>query len=346
MQGPKLAALALLFAASALAQSAIPARIQALRQSLKDHPIAVPEFPEISNNIEAQLKAADEAVQAGRPYLSLEKLAQATDLLYGARSFAEKSPGVKTFADFDVEWRHTEVSLPHTPAKWDRAPAAVRAISETASVRAVPLLEGARGFATATKPADGLFYLGEALGESEFARFCAGLDLPRRGRAIPLRSLLPELQSLLEKANSAFQPPRSIDQHPRFIALNSTIKLARELDAAKSYAGALYQYLEAVRHLAMLDAAASAPPAKDTLAQPLDALRRKLESSRDDDSIAAIFLERAASQAAGIDDERRSARVIADSVIPAYYAARKPSASPEHAPAKTIEITLVRWPYT
>src|SRR5438309_900221 len=80
-----------------------------------------------------------------------------------------------------------------------------------------------------------IFYLGEAQGEAEFARFCAGLNLPRKGRAIALRSLLPELLALQEKTNAAFQPPRSIDQHPRFIALNSTLKLARELDAAKLY---------------------------------------------------------------------------------------------------------------
>ena len=65
-------------------------------------------------------------------------------------------------------------------------------------------------------------------------------------------SILPELLALQQKANAAFQPPRSIDLHPRFIALNSTIKLARELDASKSYAGALYQYLEAARHYGML----------------------------------------------------------------------------------------------
>jgi hypothetical protein len=207
-------------------------------------------------------------------------------------------------------------------------------------------LEGARGFATATGPKDGLFYLGEAAGQAEFSRFCAGLGLARKGKAIAVRSLLPELQALQEKANAAFQPPRSIDQHPRFIALNSTIKTARELDAAKLYAGALYQYLEAVRHLAMLDAAASGAPSQAVAVQAIEAARAKVAASKDDDSIAQIFVERGAAQAAGTDDERRSARVIAETVIPAYYAARKSAAGVSKAPGKTIEITLVRWPYT
>ena len=48
----------------------------------------------------------------------------------------------------------------------------------------------------------------------------------------------------------------------------------------------------------------------------------------------------------GTDDERKSARVIAATVIPAYYAARKPAAGFTRATGKSIEITLVRWPYT
>uniref|UniRef100_Q01VR0 Chemotaxis protein MotC n=1 Tax=Solibacter usitatus (strain Ellin6076) TaxID=234267 RepID=Q01VR0_SOLUE len=338
MRGLTLIVLSLSIALSAHAQAEIQARIDSLRQSLKDRPITAAEFPNIGSNIEATLKSAADALQAGSPYLSLEKLAQGFDLLYGARAYAEKSASVKSLAEFDAEWRKTESTLALPAANWSRAPAALRAISEAAGVRATPLLEGARGFAAATKPADGIFYLGEAQGEAEFARFCAGLNLDRKGRAIALRSLLPEILALQEKTNAAFQPPRSIDQHPRFIALNSTLKLARELDAAKLYAGAMYQYLEAVRHFGMLDAAPVAPS--------IVALRRKLEASKDDDSIALIFLQRAAAQATGTEDERKSAGIIAASVIPAYLAARKPAAGLPRAPAKTVEITLVRWPYT
>jgi hypothetical protein len=343
MRGLTLFVLSLSLASFARAQPEIQARIDSVRQSLKDHPIMAAEFPNIGSNIEATLKSAADALHFGSPYLSLEKLAQAVDLSYGARAFVEKSATVKSFADFDSEWRKAEATLALPAANWSHAPAALRAISEAAGVRATPLLEGARGFATATRPADGIFYLGEAQGEAEFARFCAGLNLARKGRAIALRSLLPELLALQEKTNTAFQPPRSIDQHPRFIALNSTLKLARELDAAKLYVGALYQYLEAVRHFGMLDAG---PVEQSAIVPSIDTLRRKLEASRDDDSIALLFLQRATAQATGTDDERKSARVIADTVIPAYLAARKPAAGLARAPAKTIEITLVRWPYT
>jgi hypothetical protein len=338
MRGLKTFAFTLALVSHALAQSEIQARIDTLRQSLKERPIAAAEFPNISANIEALLNAAEGALRAERAYLALEKLSQAADTLAGARYFAEKSAAVKTLAEFDEEWRRAEATLTIPEHNWRSAPLALRALSEVAGNRTIPLLEGARGFATATRPRDGLFYLGEAQGQAEFARFVPTVRLPRKGRAIATRSLLPELLALQEKVNAAFQPPRSIEQHARFIALNSTLKLARELDGSRLYAGALYQYLEAVRHFGMLDPAP---------AQPFtEALLRKFGASRDDDSLALLFLQRAASQAAGTEDERKSARVIAASVIPAYLATRKPAAGLPRANSKAIEITLVRWPYT
>jgi len=163
---------------------------------------------------------------------------------------------------------------------------------------------------------------------------------------------LPEFESLQEKAIAAFRPPRSIDLHERFMVLNSALKLARELDASKSYAGALYQYLEAVLQYGMLDAVSLDASQQSALKAALAATRQKLDASPHDDSIAQLFLERAESQVAHVDgspssqDEWRSAKVIQEQVLPAYYAAEKPPASLERAATKTVDITLVRWPYT
>ena len=158
---------------------------------------------------------------------------------------------------------------------WNDARAAIRALSETARSMTVPLLEGARGFAVSMQPKDGLFNLGEAQGQAEFAAFCTTLHLPRKGTPYPLRSLMPEIESLQEKTNAAFQPPRSIALHSQFIALNWTLKLARELDATKSYAGALYQYLYAVGHFGMLDAAPLDSSQKSALKSTLAATRQE-----------------------------------------------------------------------
>jgi hypothetical protein len=225
-------------------------------------------------------------------------------------------------------------------------------MAEAAQGKAIPLLEGGRGFASATKPADGLFYMGQAQGEAEFSSFLFGLKLPRASASLPLRSYLPELQRLQEKTNAAFQPPKSIDLHDRFIALNSTIKLADELDSSKSYAGALYEYLEATRHYGMLDLtvpdAAKVAQLKTTLAEK----QQVLAASKRDDSIAQIFVERAQSWIAHPDgtptvpDELRAVRVIVEQVLPAYYAALKPAVPVQRAAVRTVDVTLVRWPYT
>ena len=239
----------------------IKAEIAHLQQSLKDKPINSPAFPEISGTVQSLLSSADNALAAGLPYAALEKLGQANDLLQGVRVAIAKADTVKAgLPAFEAEWSKVNLELTSADTKaregsWNKSPLGFRAISETAQARVIPLLEGGRGFAVSTQPQEGLFYVGEAKGESSFAAFVASLNEQRKVTPGALRSVLPELQRLQEKTNAAFQPPRSIDQHPRFIALNSTLKLAGELDAARSYAGALYQFLEATRHYGMLEAA-------------------------------------------------------------------------------------------
>ncbi len=335
------------------AVSQIRSEIERVQRSLTAKPIQMTELRGVSSTIGDFLRQARESLDKGQVYASLEKLDLATDYLAGVRLLEEKAEVVgNDLPAFEKEWGRASLALTALDRdvrtkKWDNSRAAVRALAETALVKTTPLLEGGRGFATATKPRDGLFYLGQAQGEAEFAKFTGTLNLPRTSRAFALRSMLPELQALQQKTNAAFVPPRSIDQHPRFIALNSTLKLAHELDSSRFYAGAMYQYLEAVRHFAMLDAQEVDTAAQAATKQNLSSIVSQLDKSKQDESIAQIFVERAQSQiAAGGKDEWRSARVIVEQVIPAYLAARKPASRIERAAAKTVEITLVRWPYT
>jgi hypothetical protein len=159
------------------------------------------------------------------------------------------------------------------------------------------------------------------------------------------------LQTLQQKTNVAFQPPQSIQLHSRFIALNSTLKLGEELDASKFYAGALFSYLESVRHYGMLFAPPLDAPAQAAVKKDLAAKEKELAESASDESLAQLFVQRAESYTKHADgseptsDEWRGARVILDRVLPAYYSAKKPARAMEGAQGKTVEITLVRWPY-
>lgn len=345
-------------AAQDSAASQIKAEIARLRQSIKDKPITDKDFSQVATMAEDTLKAASAAINAGNTYLALERLGQAQDLLQGARTVANDKAEVEKegLPAFQKQWNKASLRLTaldkDARARQWKSPLAVQALAEAAQGKAIPLLEGGQGFAVATGPKDGLFYVGQAEGEADFAAFCATLTSTDNKTPFPLRSLLPELQSLQAKANAAFQPPKSIDLHTRFIALNSHIKLAQELDATKFYAGALYAYLEAVRHYGMLDAPPVAEGAQSKLKQEIAAERTKLAASPADDSLAQLFLQRAESYIAHLDgsaptaDEWRGARVILDQVLPAYSAAKKPTAPLQMASTKAVEITLVRWPYT
>lgn len=336
----------------------IKAEIHRLQQSLAQKPVNIPEMSRLASMIGDSLNGADTELAHGHVFASLEKLGQATDLLYGARSVEERTETVKQgLPAFETIWGKVsqEVTALGQKARSQSAknsPAAIRALSETALGKTTPLLDGGRGFATATSPRDGLLYVGQAEGEAQFAAFLDKLDLPGTSASFPFRSLLPELQALQEKTNAAFQPPRSIEMHPRFIALNSALKFARELDSSKAYAGALYQYLEAVRHFGMLDAAVPDAAKQAELRRTITKELAKIADPKRDDSVARLFLERASSQinqqgeAAPSDDEWKAAQVILGQVLPAYYGTLKPAAASLPRAGRTATLTLVRWPYT
>jgi hypothetical protein len=340
------------------ASSQIKSEIERLQQSLKDKPVASPDLANVGSAIGDGFNSSSAALAAGHIYLSLERLGQAEDFLQGARTVEEKADAIKeSLPAFEAEWgKANEQLAAFDKTAWqrslERAPVAIRALAEAAQGRTRPLLEGGRGFASATKPHDGLFYVGQALGEAEFANFLHDLKIARKGTPFPLRSFLPELQALQEKTNAAFKPPLSIDMHPRFIALNSTLKFAQELDSSKAVAGALYQYLEAVRHFGMLQSATPDAAKQAVLRNRIIAEVKSMGSSRRDDSIAQIFLERAsgwlnkADGSATAPDEWKAVQVIIEQVLPAYYASLKPGAVLQQRAGRTARLTLVRWPYT
>jgi len=244
-----------------------------------------------------------------------------------------------------------------TQQNWDAAPAAVRALAEKATGQTLNLLEGAHGFAILTDVEKGalsenyasaLYYAGESRASAQFNAFCYTLDLPRKPAAFPLRSISPELQQLQTRVMAAYRPPRSVKHHADFIRLNATLKLAGELDAAKLYAGALYQYLDATQQFALLDAAAPAAGEQSRLRKSLQKMSIYLSGSQQDQSIAQLFLERAE---AGLTRSPGAAGWIAvetvvEQVLPAYFAALKASPPSEHRALAGVTVTLVRWPYT
>jgi hypothetical protein len=338
------------------AASRIKSQINHLRQALESESVFGPEWKEAKPDIVESLQRADDALRAGRLYLSLEKLADAWGLLRATENATQKTekellreglPGVESELQ-KVRLELTAFQKQAEQKKWDAFRVAVRALAENAQGRAMPLLEGGRGFAILADYASALYYAGQARAGAEFSDFCHSINLPLDTTPFPLRSISPELLQLQERVTAAYQPPRSVEHHADFIRLNATLKLANELDAAKLYAGALYQYLDATQQFARLDAGAPTGAKQSQLRKSLREMRNQLGVSQHDESIGQLFMERAE---AGLTESPSAhnwiaAETIVEQVVPAYFAASKASPIPDHTAPAGVAVTLVRWPYT
>ena len=195
-------------------------------------------------------------------------------------------------------------------------------------------------------PDAGLFYIGTAQAQRDFAGFCRALSAPASRPAPPMRSLPGELDRLEEEMLAAYRPPASIDNHKDFILAHSALKEARELDAAGLRYGALLRYLQAAQRFAPL----RKPPAGlrgPALAKRLDEIDARLSSGRFDDSIGRLFLEAARDEAEeGEGESPATAAVLAADILPRYFAALEPAKPAAPKPAPRVTVTLVRWPYT
>jgi hypothetical protein len=347
------------------ATARIKSQIGQLRQEMDSKPASRQQWREAQPEISESLQRADDDVRAGRIYVSLEELAAAWGSLRGTEGATQKpeedllkdgQPGVQAELQ-KMQIELTAFEKQATQKNWDAVPVAVRALAEKAMSQSLSLLEGGHGFAILTDVektalsenyAGALYYAGEAKGQAEFSAFCNTLNLPRKNAAFPLRSISPELHQLQTQVMAAYRPPRSVEHHADFIHLNATLKLAGELDAAKLYAGALYQYLDATQQFAMFFA--TVPPAakQSRLRKSLQKMSTDLAGSQQDHSIAQLFLERAEAwltrspNAAGWIN----ADSIAEQVLPAYFGVLKASPPSQNQAPAEVTVTLVRWPYT
>jgi hypothetical protein len=343
----------------------IKSQIDHLRQEVDRSPVSRPEWKQAKPDIAAFLQRADDDLRAGRLYVSLEEMASAWDSLRGTKGATEKNEQeLLKEGQPDVESRVKQTQIDITAIEkeaaqksWDTVPVAVRALAEKAGGKTLNLLDGAHGFAMLTdieenarseNYASALYYAGEGEAQAQFNAFCRTLDLPRKTAAFPLRSIAPELEQLQTRVMAAYRPPGSVDHHAEFIRLNATLKLARELDAARLYAGALYQYLDATQQFAMFDKVAPTAAGQSSLRNSLLDLRQQLRTSQQDQSIAQLFLERAESDLTRSPGASNwiSVSTIVEQVLPAYSAALKASTASEHRATPGVTVTLVRWPYT
>jgi hypothetical protein len=337
--------------------------ISRISRAIQAKPDSDKDWKEAKSGIINSLESARESLAAGRLFVALENLADAWVNLVAAESMLGKQEAVKQgLPGFEAEWGKADTNLKLWERRYEEGqknsvPLAVRAIAETNSVESRRYYYTSRAFAnassqpTAADAEAGLNILGAAKGSIEFAVFCESLHFKHILSEPPLRSLEPEIHQLEESMIAAYQPPRSIDKHAEFIRMHSALKEAGDLEAARLYAGAFYKYLDALQMFEALNVASSSN------APTLEELQKKVQQKREnfdsdmDSSLVELFLERTksseiASADAGGPSRSQIQQAVLTKVIPEYYEILEKQEVQTQTTAKTITVTLVRWPYT
>jgi hypothetical protein len=151
----------------------------------------------------------------------------------------------------------------------------------------------------------------------------------------PVRAITGEIAALQHELLKAYRPPASIDRHPEFIGVSSLLKEARELDASGLRYGALLRYLQATLRAGPL----LAQQTGDVTTELNEFDARFASESAIDHTIGKQFLD-----AARMDPA--NAAVIANEVLPRYFAAIAPAPAAPKSVKPVVTVTLVRWPFT
>lgn len=353
-------ALPLLAAAPSPSRETIGSEIAQLRAIPLPAMEAVKGEWESAQGLVAKAQAAHDA---GRDLLALERLTLARTLLEPLRRVASSaaSPEAVTPEIFDralaeanaeLDRRRGELEARSAPS----LPAAVRALRDDARVQAPIYARTAPMWRENGDYFGGVFYVGNAVALARAAAFASTLRFPAprpAPRIVPLEAVVDDLERELVRA---YVPPVSKDRHREFISASAAVKTARDLLAAGSAEGALYEILRARLLGAPILRAGRPPREASALRDSAVEWRRRLDASAADESIAVLFLEKAEAMlddAPGSPEAHANAGALLDDVLPEYArrvgpdAAAVASASHPRPPGGAeATVTLVRWPYT
>lgn len=252
------------------------------------------------------------------------------------------------------EWRRLggelaekERRLTASPAR--RSPLVVQAMLERALTQVQPHYQSGLLYGQQTTVDAGLFYLGRAKAQLEFALFCRGLDAVASGAAPSLRSLAPELEELEREVMQAYRRLGAADQDNTFVRINASLKVAQDLERERRFGGALLQYLEVFRALEAVNSIPAESLAPEALKSLSESFRAQLSSGKTDHSVGWLYWQMAqAALESGDANDLKQAAVILHHVAPRYfkYMARLKEGPAPKVVAREVMVTLARWPYT
>jgi hypothetical protein len=273
--------------------------------------------------LETRLADVEAEARAGRPLFALVRLGgpwtEADAFAYANRTAAATA----TREAFEREWQRVGGEIAARERRLDArdartSPAAVRALAQALRYQSGPFYESARLYGLNTTFKDGLLYAGLASANVDFAAFCRELPFPASKPAPRIPPLEAEVSRLEALVVRGYQAAEDKDRR-RYLELNSSLKLAGELDRKGWREGALYKVLGAVRDLGLLAARPDAAPDAGALRERSRRMAARLAGDPADHTIAQLFLEMADSALAAETPRVADAAVVLDEVLPRYF---------------------------
>jgi len=276
-----------------------------------------------------QLNRADAALQSGHLLLTLYYL-QSPWARLGAHAYMDSKAGVARGGNsaYEREWLRLGKELSEkerglTPVTVRRLPASVRALIQASRLLSRPYYQSGRLYGLNTTLDQGLYYMGVAPGNIDFALFCQQLPFSESRSTPRLRSLDAELARLESDTLEAYKRSSAEDQ-PGFNEVNSTLKLASELNQARWLEGALHKYLEASTVLGMVSTPAPDAGKLASIKEQLDSASARLEPGSADHSIALLYIQMARKAIEPVNGEvapsgLKRAAVVVEQVLPRYF---------------------------
>jgi hypothetical protein len=341
-------------AAAQTEPDALAADVSRWSNFLTGNPATDDLWKQVREGSEPALARADRALRDGRRLLAALRLAPVRENLYAARYLGDRTAQQRRdMAAFEAEWRRVggilkeDLSLPAASALAAVRPTAMRAMAEVALAKLPVYYHASLDYGRNTAPESGLFYLGAAQAQRDFALLARRLSVPKAPPPPPVRALDADLDALQSEVLAAYRPPASVDKHPEFIVVSSLIKEARELGAAGWRYGALLRYLQAAMRFGVLRPLAPGTEAP-VVVQRLKSFEPRLSMAGVDHSLGRLLMEAAEADLAerAADGAATTASAVATDVLPRYFAALEPAPRKPPAEVAKVTVTLVRWPYT
>lgn len=235
---------------------------------------------------------------------------------------------------FDSEWLRVGESFTQKSEKVAindlKLPIAIKAIAEISLNQSKPYYHSSRLYSQNTSINSGLFYLGRAVSNLDYALFCQALKFDEPPPPPRISSLEPYIADLEEKVVEGYQKTgfgsaEKEKTYNRFIFANMTIKMVRELEKAGLIYGAFYEYLEALLHYELIGASSVGANQVNSLLEKSAKTRKRLSGREIDHSIGLIFWQMAKEALDQVDtmNVQRSSleecASILDTVLPKYF---------------------------